>query len=103
MRTLVVPPAALRDENAIQMLSAWIAEKSLHCVMNIGMWKEGGKNEVPAWGILIADTVRHVARAMQEQYGYSEQETIRVILESLDKELMKPTSKLSGEFHHGHS
>jgi hypothetical protein len=71
--------------------------------MAIGMSEESGKNEVPAWGILIADTVRHIARAMQEQYGYSEQETVEQILKSLDKELMKPTSKLSGEFHHGHS
>jgi len=27
MKPLVIPPAAQRDEKAIQMLSAWIAEK----------------------------------------------------------------------------
>ena len=29
MRTLVVPPAAQRDGEAVQMLSAWIAERGL--------------------------------------------------------------------------
>ena len=103
MKALVVPPAAQRDEKSIQMLSAWIAEKGLHCVLNIGMWKESGREEVPAWGKLMADTIRHIARALQEQYGYDEAETIEKILRSLDKELMDPSSKLSGKFHHGHS
>ncbi|TMH32545.1 MAG: DUF5076 domain-containing protein [Betaproteobacteria bacterium] len=29
MRTLVIPPAAQRDEDSVQMLSAWIAENGL--------------------------------------------------------------------------
>lgn len=40
MKPLVIPPAAQRDENAIQMLSAWIAEKGQHCTINIDMWQQ---------------------------------------------------------------
>src|SRR5687768_15166381 len=103
MTPLVVPPAALRDDNSIQMISVWIAEKSLHSSLKIGMWKESGKNEVPAWGTLLADTIRHIANALQEEYGYSKPETIATILESLHNQLADPTTDVHGQFQHGHS
>jgi hypothetical protein len=103
MRTLILPPAAQRDKNAIQMLSAWIAENSLHCTLNIGMWKAQGHNEPEAWGILLADVVRHVAGAIQQDSGTSTVDTIEVVLASLIKELNDPTSKVNGDFSPGHS
>ena len=78
MKTLVIPPAAQRDEDAVQMLSAWVAEKGLHCTINVGMWNEAGRNEPAAWGVLLADVVRH-------------------------HELDAPTSEATGSFHPGHS
>jgi hypothetical protein len=103
MKPLVIPPAAQRDENSVQMLSAWIAEKGLHCSLNIGMWQDNGRNEAPAWGILLADTVRHIANALQEQYGHAAPDTIASVLASLHKELGHPTSGTEGQFLHGHS
>ena len=103
MRTLVVPPAAQRDENAVQMLSAWIAEKQLHCALNIGMWQEDGRPEVPAWGILLADVIRHIANAMRDEYGMEVHKTIDGVVDALNKELENPTSKTKGGFHPGHS
>ena len=102
MKTLVIPPAAQRDEKAVQMLSAWIAEKGLHCSLNVGMWEENGRREAPAWGILLADAVRHIANALQEQYGHPAPDTVAAILESLHRELGEPTSQVTGAFHHGH-
>jgi hypothetical protein len=103
MRTLVIPPAAQRDENAIQMLSAWIAERGLHCTLNIGMWHADGKPEAPAWGILLADVIRHIASAIREEHGTDAEATIQAVLDSLHKELEEPTSKVKGGFHPGHS
>ena len=103
MKPLVVPPAAQRDENSIQMLSAWIAEKGLHCSLNIGMWQDNGRSEAPAWGILLADTIRHIASALQEQYGHAAPDTVATILESLHRELGHSTSDTQGGFVHGHS
>jgi hypothetical protein len=103
MKSLVIPPAAQRDENSVQMLSAWVAEKGLHCSLKIGMWQESGRSEAPAWGILLADAVRHIASALQEQYGQPTQATVADILESLHKELGDPTSAVEGSFVHGHS
>jgi hypothetical protein len=103
MRTLVLPPAAQRDEDAIQMLSAWIAENGLHCTLNIGMWKAQGHNEPEAWGVLLADVVRHVADAIQQDSGTPSADTIETVLASLTRELDEPTSKVKGDFAPGHS
>lgn len=103
MKTLVIPPAAQRDETSIQMLSAWIAERGLHCTINVGFWQDNGKDEIAAWGILLSDTIRHIANAMQERYGKATPDTIGGILASLHKEIGDPTSGAEGGFVHGHS
>ena len=103
MQTLVVPPAAQRDENAIQMVSAWIAENGLHCTLKIGMWQENGHNETRAWGILLADMVRHISNAMQEKYGEPAGETADLIVQALLREFDEPTSAAKGGFSPGHS
>jgi hypothetical protein len=103
MTPLVIRPAAQRDANAIQMLSAWIAEKGQHCRIKIGLWQDNGREEAPAWGIFLADTIRHIANALQEQYGQSAPDTISTILESLHDELADPTSSVRGGFSPGHS
>jgi hypothetical protein len=103
MTPLVVPPAAQRDERAIQMLSAWIAENGLHCTMKIGMWKEAGHNESRSWGVLLADVVRHISKAMQDQGGEPADQTTDQIVQSLLHELDSPSSKITGGFSPGHS
>jgi hypothetical protein len=102
MKPLIVPPAAQRDQDAVQMLGAWIAEKGLHCSLNIGMWQDSGQDEPAAWGILIADTIRHVANALHERYGLASDDVVSAILGSLDAELGEPTSDTEGSFEHGH-
>jgi hypothetical protein len=103
MKTLSVPPAAARDENSIQMLSAWIAEQGLHCSIKVGMWKAQGLNEPKSWGILLADVIRHVSNAVQEETGESAGETTETLVRALMDELEEPTSKTSGGFTPGHS
>ncbi len=103
MKTLVIPPAALRDENSIQMLSAWIAERGMHCTLNIGFFDGQGHKEPQAWGIFLADVVRHMASAWAEERGVPASETTALVLQSLNAELDSPTSRATGAFHPGHS
>ena len=102
MKPLVIPPAARRDDKAIQMLSAWIAEHGQHCTIKVGLWQDNGRDEAPAWGIFLADTIRHIDNALQEQYGQPASDTISAIMESLHDELSDPTSDAKGSFSHGH-
>ncbi len=103
MHTLVIPPAAQRDEKSIQMLSGWIAEQGMHCTINIGFFDGQGHKETEAWGIFLADVVRHIANAWADERGVAPDDSVAAILHSLNAELDAPTSKVSGEFHPGHS
>jgi len=103
MRPLVIPPAAQRDDGSIQMLSAWIAEKGVHCTLNVGMWHAQGRPEASAWGILLADVVRHLAGAIREDRGVDPEATAREVVRALIAELESPTSSAHGRFHVGNS
>jgi hypothetical protein len=96
---LLTPPAATRDENAIQMVNAWIAEEALHCTLNIGFFEDQGHSEPKAWGTVLADMVRHIANALHEEYQTSPARTISEVLDALHEELNAPTSPAEGEFH----
>jgi hypothetical protein len=101
MKSLVIPPAAQRDENAVQMLSAWIAERGLHCALNVGMWREQGMDEPAAWGTLLADVVRHIANALHEEARMDRAAAVSAVLRRLLDELDEPTSDAEGGFHPG--
>lgn len=103
MTPLVIPPAAVRDERSIQMLNAWIAERGFHCTLNIGFFDGHGHNEAEAWGVFLADLVRHIGNAWAEERGTPATQTIKAVMASLNSELDLPTSNVGGEFHVGHS
>jgi hypothetical protein len=79
------------------------AENGLHCTLNIGMWQEQGVNEARAWGMLLADVIRHVANAIEEKHGFDACGVSRDIVEALLEEIEAPTSDAKGEFSPGHS
>lgn len=95
MKELVVPPAAVRDPDAVEVIRAWIAEQGLHCSLNVGMH---GDDETRAWGILLADAARHVADALSSS-GHREREVVLdQICASFLRELDTPTSKTTGGY-----
>ena len=79
------------------MLSAWIAEQGLHCTLNIGFFESAGHVEPKAWGILLADLVRHIGNALAEDRGTPAHETIAAVVSSLQSELDVPTSAAVGD------
>jgi Domain of unknown function (DUF5076) len=103
MQTLFIPPAAQRDEKSIQMLSAWIAESGLHCTLNIGFFDGQGRDEADSWGILLADLVRHIGNAWQDERGVRAEVTVAAIVQILEAELESPSSPVTGGFHPGHT
>jgi hypothetical protein len=73
MRELKRPPAADEDEDAREMVRAWIASGDLHVSMHLGMWQELGDPQIDerdAWGELLADLTRHIANGMMKEYGW---------------------------------
>ena len=97
LKQLMIPEAAFRDENSVEMLRLWIAERKLHCSMKIGMYHDTTKiPEEKAWGQILADAARHVANCMSAEYGANGIDVIQAIRESFDRELDKPTTPLVG-------
>ena len=99
MNELPIPEIALRDDLGVEMLRVWVAQRQLHCSIKIGMYHDSGKvSEDKAWGILLADVVRHIANAMEERNSKDADLMIRQIAKYFMKELKLPTSDLDGEF-----
>jgi hypothetical protein len=99
MNSLSIAPAAQRDPKSIEMIRVQIAEEALHCVIRIGFWEDRDDvDERKAWGMLLADLVRHIADAHKLEYDRETSQSIRVIRESFEAEMAAPTSGRTGEF-----
>ncbi|MBU1192612.1 MAG: DUF5076 domain-containing protein [Gammaproteobacteria bacterium] len=98
MKELTIPPAAERDENSVEVIRAWFAEKGLWVSLNPHVFRDRDLKEEDAWGIVLADTIRHLANARCLVSGNSQEETIKLIKEALDTEILKPTSTVRGGF-----
>lgn len=93
-----IPPAALRDPEAIELLRVWIAEQGLHCSMKVGIYAdEGTANEVAAWGVILADLAQHVADALSAEGLGSRALLFEGIIEAFNDEVGSPTSERTGE------
>jgi hypothetical protein len=97
-KSLPVSSAAKSDPRALEMIRVWMANRSLHTVLNVGFWHDQGMDEADAWGILLSDMVRHIAAAHEESSGRDRRETIVAIREAFDREITKPTSEVRGSF-----
>ena len=102
-KALPVPVEAQRDPKSVEMMRSWIAEGRLFTVINVGHWErpDAGIDERDAWGIVMADMVRHIANAHEEEYGRDPGETLIMIREAFEREIANPTTEHSGEFGDG--
>lgn len=98
MKTVALPPAALRDDNSVEMLRVWIAEKALHCSLRVGMYAERELDEPSAWGVILADAVQHISDALTSEGFGAREDILGAIIESFEAEIAKPTSSRDGEF-----
>ena len=97
MRPLDPPTAAMTDPKATELLRLWAANGKLDVVINIGAYQEQGHDEARAWGIIISDFTRHVARALAQRYGKNEEQEMSKIRDSFLREPGEPTSPIKGE------
>ena len=99
MEEQLIPPAAVRDPNSVEMLRVWIAERELHCSLRVGMFGEAmGLEEERSWGIMISDVIRHLADAIHAAHGTDKDEVIRRIFRGMTIELREPTAPLVGSY-----
>jgi hypothetical protein len=98
MNELVIPPAAQRDAQSLELMRAWVAEEELHCSLRIGVYEDQGISEEKAWGTILADAARHIANALGSSANKDSGAALREIRRNFEAELDGPTSELRGGF-----
>ncbi len=98
MTSLPKPPDATSDPEAVEVMSAWIANESLHIVLKQAFFRNRNFEEEWAWGVLLADTMRHLANAIADERGDDATDVLEGIHEALETELAKATSQIKGSF-----
>jgi len=97
LEALSIPPAALRDDRAIELARVWIAEQGLHCALKFGLYAEDGVDrETMAWGIILADLAGHVADALSGEGLGPRADLFEAIVEGFNREVSGPTSSRTG-------
>jgi hypothetical protein len=81
---LAIPPAAL-EKGGIEIVRAGIVEGGLHISVRRAF------DDAQAWGMVLADIARHVARIHAMETGASENLTLDRIRNMFDAELDSPT------------
>jgi hypothetical protein len=99
--SLPVPRDVAQDQRHVQMLSAWLAQGRLVCGLNIGFWHSQGMDEAACFGVLLADTIRHIGDALAQEEGGAPATFRARILAAVQEELARPTSDAAGGFDAG--
>ena len=81
---LHVPPEAF-DKGGVEVLRAVIVDGGLHVSLRRAF------DDPEAWGMLIADITRHVARIYATEDKFREEETIARVRALYDAEMDAPT------------
>jgi len=84
---LTAPSDVAGSPDATEVLRAWIINHALHCSLRTGAFPDAG-----TWGVFLADIVRHVAEALEQDEGLDPHETIRRIRSEFNNELDAPSS-----------
>ncbi|MES1154956.1 MAG: DUF5076 domain-containing protein [Pseudorhodoplanes sp.] len=86
--TLQIPSNA-RDKGGIEVLRAGVVDGGLHVTLRRAF------NDPQAWGILLADVARQVARVYAQEGDNEENDVITRIREAFGTEMDTPMNSLS--------
>ena len=92
---LAIPPGALTDKQAHELVRAWAAHGGLQCFLNPSAWPKD--MAAIGWGILLSDIARHVADALQQTNHLDKSSTLAQIRSVFDKEIDEPTADTSAK------
>lgn len=97
MKPLEPPDGIESDPNATEMLRLWAANSKLNVSINIGIYEQKGYDEAKAWGIIMSDFARHVAKAISQRNQKNEEQEMAKIRDSFLAEINMPSSDIEGD------
>jgi hypothetical protein len=89
---LTIPPDAAKDTKAVELARVWAAGGKQHVALRADVWSDPA-----AWGIMLADLARHVARALEQTQGQPQAKTLARIRAGFDAEWTSPTDRPTGK------
>lgn len=88
---LVPPPAATDDARSFEIARLWVASDAQHVALRTDVWPDPA-----AWGIVLADLVRHVALAYHRKDDHDVEDVLERVLAGFHAELESPTDTPDG-------
>ncbi|GAB3302854.1 DUF5076 domain-containing protein [Luteimonas notoginsengisoli] len=80
-RELPLPDDAADDSDAVEVARVWVTRQDLLVSLNMGLYPPGeSAGEAAAWGEILADTAKHVAKAIALRYDLSPRAVEREIM-----------------------
>lgn len=76
------------DAESMEVLRAWIVGDSLQCAIQADAFDDPG-----TWGAVLADMVRHIASALEQQEGAPVEQTVQRILDAFHEEMRSPATE----------
>ena len=86
--SLAPPDGLAAADRALEIVRVWIVSDHQEFVIRPRVWKDPA-----AWGILLADLMRHIAQATVEHEGKDLHAVLARIREGLEAELAVPTDE----------
>jgi hypothetical protein len=71
---LLIPNAARNDADSMEIIRVWIANKDQHFTLRVGLW-----DDPAAWGLLLADLARNIAKSYEQDAALDPQATLERI------------------------
>ena len=85
--SLVPPPGGAEADRAFEVIRVWVVDDHQEFSIRPRVWKDPA-----AWGLLLADLMRHVAQAIEQGEGKDIEAVLERIKEGFDAEMTNPTN-----------
>jgi hypothetical protein len=101
-KELPPPDDAAEDDEAVEVARIWITRQDLLVSLNVGLYPPGeSSGETVAWGDILADTTKHVARAIALRYDLAPATVEREIIERCNASLGNYSKGFAGGLKDG--
>ena len=92
---LAVPPTALSDDKAFEILRVWVADGAQLVCLRSAVWSDPA-----AWGIMLADIARHIGNSYVQGGNAADiADILSRIRTGFAAEMDSPTDTPVGQFH----
>lgn len=91
MRELAIPPAALKDKEAFEILRVWAAFEEQHVTIHSGLNGSAGD-----FGYLLAELALHASKLYAERFETNEFDMLKEILDGFNKEIINESGNPNG-------